>query len=184
MGFYGDREEELLDETAGRGSGFLPDVCVEWENEGKRAALLDVRLAHVRVGVVLSEDGGALQTMLPAFRFGLGATLGGGRQWFPWIHIADIVGVFLHALNDESLTGPINAVSPGIVRNEEFTRELAHALHRPAFLAAPSFALNLLLGEMAEVALASQRVVPRRALETNYQFRYPTLVAALKDLLG
>ncbi|MEP7274233.1 MAG: TIGR01777 family oxidoreductase, partial [Acidobacteriota bacterium] len=184
VGLYGDRGDELLDEGAGRGSGFLSDVCVEWENEGRRAKELGVRVAHVRVGVVLAAEGGALPAMLPAFKFGLAASLGDGRQWFPWIHIEDILGIFLHALNNESITEPLNAASPGIVRNEEFTRELAQALHRPAFLSAPSFALNLILGEMAEMVLASQRVVPGRTLDTGYQFRYPALAPALRDLVG
>lgn len=183
VGFYGDRGEDALDEAAPRGTGFLSDTCVEWETEGKRAEALGLRVAQVRIGVVLSRSGGALSLMLPAFKFGLAASLGDGRQWFPWIHIDDVVGIILHSLLNEEISGPINAVSPGIVRNEQFTRSLAQALHRPAFLTAPSFALNLLMGEMSGVVLASQRVVPRRVLDTGYQFFFPDLDQALAELL-
>lgn len=183
VGYYGDRGEEELDESSPPGEGFLSEVCVEWEREALAARSSSLRVALVRIGPVLARDGGALEKMLPAFRLGLGARLGDGRHWFPWIHIDDVTGIICHALENERIEGPINAVAPGLVRNAEFTAALARELHRPAFLSAPGFALNLLMGEMASVVLMSQRVVPRRASETQYRFKFPELEAALSDLL-
>lgn len=183
VGFYGDRDDEILTEDSASGVGFLAQVSAAWEAEAHRARDLGVRVCTVRIGLVLSTAGGALPSMLPAFRFGLGATLGNGRQWFPWIHIDDVVGIILFALHAESVSGPLNAASPGIVRNSEFVRSLAKHLNRPAFLSAPSFALNLLLGEMSELVLGSQRVVPQRTLDAGYSFLYPQLEDALKKLV-
>jgi uncharacterized protein (TIGR01777 family) len=121
--------------------------------------------------------------MLPAFKFGLAASLGDGRQWFPWVHLDDVVGIILHALQTESVSGPLNAVSPGIVRNGQFTHALARSLNRPAFLSAPAFAINFVLGEMAELLLGSQRVVPKKTLESGYSFLFPQLEDALRNLV-
>jgi len=183
VGFYGDRGDEQLDERASAGHDFLSGVCQEWERESGRAGELGMRVVQVRVGVVLSAEGGALPRMLPAFKLGVAGRLGSGQQWFPWIHIADIVGLFRHAMQAPQLSGPMNGAAPGIVTNAEFTKVLASVLHRPAFLPAPRLALNFALGEMSELLLASLRVVPRVAMETGYQFRYPELKAALEDLL-
>jgi len=183
VGFYGDRGDEILNENSDPGDGFLSDVCLDWEFEAALARELGVRVALVRTGVALSPSGGALEKMLTPFKLGLGGRLGGGRQWFPWIHIDDIVGIFRHALAPSSIDGPVNGVAPGIVTNEEFTRELAAALNRPVFFPVPEFALRLLMGEMAEAILSSQRVVPQVALETGYQFKYPNLRPALEALL-
>jgi hypothetical protein len=183
VGYYGDRGDEVLNENSGPGRGFLSDVCVEWEGEAARARELGVRVVSVRSGVVLSPSGGALEKMLTPFKLGLGGRLGSGRQWFPWIHIDDIAGIFRHALVTDSLSGPINGVAPGIVTNEEFTRELAAALDRPVFLPVPEFVLSILMGEMAEVVTASQRVIPQVALETGYKFRHPNLRPSLESLL-
>ncbi len=183
VGFYGDRGDEILGEKAEPGRGFLSDVCLEWESEAARARELGVRAAHVRIGVVLSPEGGALEKMLAPFKLGLGGRLGSGRQWFPWIHIDDIAGIFRHALATNTLSGAINGVAPGIVTNEEFTRELAAALNRPVFFPVPEFALRILMGEMAEVVTASQRVIPQAASDTGYKFRYPNLRPALDALL-
>jgi len=184
VGFYGDRGNEILDESSTPGSGFLSEVCLDWETEAARARELGVRVAFVRTGVTLSLSGGALEKMLLPFKLGLGGRLGDGRQWFPWIHIEDIVGIFLHALMSPAVDGPINGVAPGIVTNEEFTRELAAALNRPAFFPVPELALRVLMGEMAEVVTASQRVVPHVALDTGYRFKYPNLRPALHALLN
>ena len=184
VGFYGDRGDEILDERASPGQGFLSDVCVEWEREANRAGDLGLRVAEVRIGVVLSDAGGALPRMLPAFRFGVAGDLGSGRQWFPWVHIDDVVGIFRHALMTDLVHGPMNAAAPGIVTNAGFTRELAHELHRPSFVSVPAFALRLLFGEMATILLGSQRVIPGVALETGYRFRYPGLSEALRDLIN
>src|SRR5215468_5723814 len=183
VGFYGDRGDEILNESSAPGSGFLSEVCLDWETEVARARELGVRVAFVRTGVALSPSGGALEKMLLPFKLGLGGRLGGGRQWFPWIHIEDVVGIFLHALISLAVDGPINGVAPGIVTNEEFTRELAAALNRPVFFPVPELALRVLMGEMAEVVTASQRVVPQVALDTGYWFKYPNLRPALESLL-
>lgn len=183
VGFYGDRGDEILNEGSTPGSGFLSEVCVEWEAEAARARDLGARVALVRTGVVLSPSGGALEKMLPPFKLGLGGRLGNGRQWFPWIHIDDIVGILLHALVTPPIDGPINGTAPGIVTNEEFTRELAAALNRSVFFPVPEFALRVLMGEMADVVLASQRVFPQVALDTGYRFKYANLKPALGSLL-
>jgi hypothetical protein len=183
VGFYGDRGDEVLDENSAPGRGFLSEVCLEWEGEAARARELGVRVAFVRIGVVLSPAGGALEKMLPPFKLGLGGRMGSGRQWFPWVHLEDMVGILRHALVTPAVNGPINAVAPGLVTNEEFTRELAAVLNRPAFFPVPEFALRILMGEMAEVVAASQRVVPQVALNTGYEFRYPNLRPALESLL-
>ena len=183
VGFYGDRGDEILNEGSAPGSDFLSEVCLDWETEAARSRELGVRAAFVRTGVAISPSGGALEKMLPPFKLGLGGRLGDGRQWFPWIHIEDVVGIFLHALMSPAVDGPINGVAPGIVTNEEFTRELAAALNRPAFFPVPQFALRALMGEMAEVVTASQRVVPQVALDTGYRFKYPNLRPALESLL-
>jgi uncharacterized protein (TIGR01777 family) len=183
VGFYGDRGGEILTERSKPGSGFLPEVCVDWEAEADRAKAFGARVALVRTGVVLSPTGGALEKMLPPFKLGLGGRLGSGQQWFPWIHLVDIEGIFLHALRTTAVIGPINGSSPGIVTNEEFTQALASVLNRPTFLAVPEFALRLLMGEMGGVVLESQRVVPRVALDTGYQFKRPHLKPALESLL-
>lgn len=183
VGFYGDRGDEPLVETAPVGDGFLSEVCHEWESEAARASELDIRVVQVRTGVVLSADGGALPKMLAPFKFGLGGRLGSGKQWFPWIHVDDIIGIFLHTILTSSLEGPVNGVAPEAATNAEFTRQLARVLHRPAFLPVPELALRVLMGEMAEALLGSQRVVPRVALESQYQFHYPLLRPALESLL-
>ena len=183
VGFYGDRGDTTLTEHASPGHGYLVDVCRDWENEARQAEALGTRVVLLRTGVVLSPDGGALQTMLPAFQFGVAGKLSNGRQWFPWIHLADIVGLILHALNTLEVRGPLNGAAPNPVTNEEFTKELAAVLNRPALLPVPKFALDLLFGEMAAVMLASQRVIPEAALQSGYRFQFPWLRQALKDLL-
>jgi uncharacterized protein (TIGR01777 family) len=183
VGYYGDRGEEELTEASAPGDDFLAGVCREWEEEAQRAEALGVRVARLRLGVVLARDGGALGAMLPAFRLGLGGPLGDGRQWFPWIHRADVVGLYRLALENEAASGPILAVAPETVRQAEFARSLAVVLRRPAVLPAPAFALRLLLGEFAGRLLDSQRVVPARAQTLGYSFRYPRLVPALRAIL-
>ena len=184
VGFYGDRGNDLLEETASAGDDFLSGVCQEWESEAARASELGIRVVQVRTGVVLSADGGALRKMLAPFKLGLGGRLGSGKQWFPWIHIKDIVGIFRHAMLTPAVEGPVNGVAPEAATNAEFTSQLARVLHRPAFLPVPEFALRALMGEMAEAVFSSQRVVPRAALESKYEFHYPLLTSALEDLLG
>jgi uncharacterized protein (TIGR01777 family) len=183
VGFYGNRGDEVLDESSSPGVGFLPEVCRSWEAEALRAEDASVRVGLIRTGVVLSPKGGALEKMLPPFKFGVAGPLGSGRQWFPWIHIDDIVGIFREAILSSKLRGAVNGAAPGIVTNAEFTRQLAGVLHRPAFIPAPEFALRLLMGEMAQIVLDSMRVVPKAANAAGYNFKYPDLQQALRNLL-
>jgi uncharacterized protein len=183
VGYYGSRGDELLTETSAPGTDFLADVCRAWEGEAAKARELGVRVVSVRTGIALATEGGALAKMLPVFRAGVGGRLGDGKQWMPWIHIADLVGLYRFAAANEDLDGPIDAAAPDIVNNAAFTRALAAAIHRPAVVPAPAFALRIALGEAASVVLASQRVAPARALEAGYRFTYPRLGEALADLL-
>jgi uncharacterized protein len=182
IGYYGDCGDAILDETSAPGAGFLPEVCVAWEREALAAEALGRRVARLRIGVVLDRRGGALARMLPPFRMGAGGRLGDGRQWMSWIHLDDLAGLFRFAL-ENNLAGPVNAVAPNPARNADFTRTLAGALHRPAFVPVPGFALRLLFGEMAEVLLGSQRVHPKAAQSAGFRYRFPDLAPALKDLL-
>ena len=185
IGFYGDCEERSVDEEDPRGDGFLAEVVEAWEREASRAEALGVRVVLLRIGVVLSPKGGALEAMLPAYKLGLGGPLGSGRQWFPWVHLDDVVGAIQHALRTPVLRGPVNVVAPGIVRQKEFARALGRTLHRPALLPAPAFALELAMpGFAREGLLASARVVPVALNRTGYPFRHPELAEALGDLLG
>ena len=182
IGYYGDRGDELLDESARPGSGFLPEVCVAWEREAQRAAAVGLRVALIRIGLVLDPRGGALRRMLPPFRFGIGGRLGSGQQWMSWIHIEDLVELFRFAI-DQPVSGPLHGTAPEPVRNLEFTRELAAALRRPALLPVPRLALWALFGEMAGVLLESQRAVPQAAEAAGFRFRHRQLGPALADLL-
>jgi uncharacterized protein (TIGR01777 family) len=179
VGYYGDRGDEVLTEASAPGKDFLAEVCRQWEEKADLAGALGLRVVKVRVGVVLGSNGGALKKMLPAFKMGVGGRLGNGRQWMPWIHVADIAGIFRHAV-ESSVTGVLNGCSPGVVTNAEFTKALGHALGRPTLLPTPGFALKLLFGEMAEMILDSQRVTPRATRESGYKFKYPDLAEALK----
>lgn len=182
VGFYGDRGDEVLDESSAPGTGFLPEVSEAWEHEANAAAGLGVRVVTKRTGVVLHPGGGALAKMLLPFKLGLGGRLGSGRQWMPWIHLNDQIGLTLFALDSADLAGPVNAVAPGQVTNAEFVRSLGRALGRPAAIPAPEFALKLALGEMSQILLSSQRVVPRALERAGYKFRYPGLADALTAL--
>jgi uncharacterized protein (TIGR01777 family) len=182
IGYYGSRGDEVLTESSAPGSGFLPEVCVAWEREAQAAEAFGIRVVRVRTGVVLDVGGGALVRMLPPFRMGVGGRLGSGRQWMSWIHLEDLAALFQFTVESQ-VRGPLNAVAPNPVTNSDFTRELAHALGRPAVLPVPEFALRLLFGEMAEVLLASQRVMPAAAEAAGFRFRFPQLAPALAGLL-
>lgn len=183
VGLYGDRGDAILDEGAGAGEGFLAEVVSAWEEEARRAEQLGVRLVILRIGIVLSPDGGALAQMLPAFKLGAGGPLGSGRQWFPWIHIDDVLNVIDWALRDPSAEGAYNVVSPGIVRQKAFAKALGGALGRPAFVPAPRLALRAMFGEMADEALlSSARVVPKRLEAAGFDFLHPALPEALQAL--
>ncbi len=186
IGYYGDRGEETLTEESPPGTGFLAGVCREWEAASETTARSGIRVVTLRIGVVLSANGGALSRMLPLFRAGLGGVMGTGKQYMSWISLDDLVGIVLHALACPDLRGPVNAVAPAPVTNREFTAVLGKALSRPAPLPVPAFALRLAVGrEMADaLLLASARVVPRRLEETGYRFRFPEIGEALRHLLG
>jgi uncharacterized protein (TIGR01777 family) len=184
VGIYGDRGETLLDESAAPGNGFLADVCIAWEKAAQPAEELGVRTVSLRIGVVLAREGGALAPISKAFQFGLGGRLGSGRQWFPWIHIDDLVGLIRCALRDESWRGVVNATAPNPVRNAEWTKALGAALHRPTVLPVPALALKLALGETSGELLGSRRVVPKRALELGFRFELEKLEDALRVELG
>lgn len=180
VGYYGERGEQALGEDAGPGEGFLARTCVDWEAEAARAEALGVRRVSLRFGVVLSRRGGALALMAPIFRLGLGGRLGSGRQWMPWIHLDDAAALALRALDDGALSGPLNAVAPEAVRNESFTRALASAVRRPAFLPVPGLPVRLALGELAGELLGSRRVLPARAQAAGFAFAHPQLAPALE----
>ncbi|MFN7701678.1 MAG: TIGR01777 family oxidoreductase [Deltaproteobacteria bacterium] len=184
IGFYGDRGDEALAEGSSAGSDFLADVCVQWEREAARAESLGVRTVMLRIGIVLSRRGGALEAMLPAFRMGLGGAMGSGSQWWPWIHIEDLVGLARFAIDHEDIRGPLNATAPEPVQQREFAATLARVLARPAFLPAPAFALRAALGAFSQELLASRRVLPERARKGGFSFRFPRLEDSLRDLLG
>ncbi len=184
VGYYGDRGEEVLREESPSGSGFLAEICREWEAAAEPAANSGIRTIQIRIGMVLSRDGGALQKMLLPFRMGLGGNMGNGRQWWSWIDVQDIVGAIHHIVKTDSLRGPVNLVAPGPVTNAEFTRTLAAVLSRPAIFPMPAFAARLAFGQMAdELLLASQRVEPVKLLASGYKFEHPQLTQALQDIL-
>jgi len=184
VGYYGDRGEEEIVESSPVGRGFLAEVCADWEREALAAEALGIRVVCVRMGIVLATGGGALARMLTAFRLGAGGKLGDGRQWMPWIHLDDVVGILLHASRDGRIRGAMHAVGPRPVTNADFTRALGQVVHRPAFLAVPKIALRLAFGEMGQILTDSQRVLPTVAEQTGYAFKYPDLGDALKAVLG
>ena len=183
MGFYGPCGEELLDEASPNGSGFLAETCRDWEKAAFRLLDHGVRVVVIRLGVVLGRNGGALHQMVPIFRWGLGGRLGNGQQWFPWIHLDDLVRMIEWAITSETASGVYNGVAPNSVKNADFTRELAKQLHRPALLHVPEFVLQALFGEFANTLFDSQRVIPRAAIAGGFEFQFPNLADALRDLL-
>jgi uncharacterized protein len=184
-GYYGDRGEESLRERSPSGQGFLPEVCRQWEAATKPAADAGIRTVSLRMGVVLSTRGGALQKMLTPFRLGLGGRIGTARQWWSWIHVEDLIGAIHHILKNDLLQGPVNGVGPRPVTNAEFTRTLASVLSRPAIFPMPAMAARLVFGQMAdEVLLASQRVEPAQLIASGYPFQFIDLRNALVDLLS
>jgi hypothetical protein len=182
--YYGDTGDTAVDEGAPPGDTFLARVCVAWEAEAQRAAALGVREVRLRTGVVLGEAGGALAQMERAFRLFVGGAVGGGRQWLPWIHLDDVVGVILRALDDEAVTGPVNVVAPEPVRMLALAREVGRALRRPSWAPVPAFALRIVLGEAASVLVQSKRVLPGVLRRLGFAYRYTDLAEALRASLG
>ena len=185
IGFYGDRGNEELSESSPSGDGYLPEVCMQWERCCQSAQDAGIRVANLRIGVILSPEGGALAKMLFPFKMGGGGILGNGKQYFSWMALDDIIGSILFVLNSESISGPVNLVAPQPVTNYEFTKTLGKVLSRPTVLPMPGFAARLALGEMADaLLLASTRVVPHVLQEKGYEFQHPDLEPALRHLLG
>jgi len=184
IGYYGDRGEEQLDEESEAGTGFLAELCKEWENATGPAVIRGIRVVTPRIGMVLSAEGGALPLMLPVFRKGIGGRIGNGRQYMSWITLDDLVGILDHAIRNESLHGPVNAVTPSPVTNREFTATLGRVLSKPAVFILPAFAARVAFGKMAdEVLLASARVLPTQLKETGYKYKFPELEGALRHAL-
>ena len=181
VGYYGSRGDEVLEESAAPGEGFLADVCREWEAAAAQAQASGLRVVSLRIGIVLAREGGALPRLALPFRLGLGARLGDGRQWFPWIHIDDLCRLMIFAAEHPEFSGPLNATAPEPVTNEELTRAIARTLRRPAFMRVPAPVLRMVLGEMATLLLDGQRVMPQRAQEAGFEYRFPTIDAALRD---
>ncbi|HEV2699101.1 MAG TPA: TIGR01777 family oxidoreductase [Terriglobales bacterium] len=185
IGYYGTRGDEVLTEESPSGSGFLAEVCHEWETATVAAREAGIRVVNLRIGIVLSRHGSALKQMLLPFRLGMGGRIGSGRQWWSWIHIDDVVYAVWHIVRGDAIAGPVNMTAPNPVTNAEFTRTLAGVLHRPALLPIPAFATRLAFGEFADDGLlASARIVPNKLLALGFEFRFPELVAALQDVIG
>ena len=182
VGYYGSRGDEVLTESAPPADDFLGRVAAAWEEEAQAAEPLGVRVARLRIGMVLGPNGGALARMLTPFRLGVGGRLGSGHQWMSWIHISDLVALIDFLMKESTVRGAFNATSPFPVTNREFTQALAEAVHRPAILPVPAFALRLMFGEMSEVLLASQRAIPDAAQRAGFVFQHPDIFAALAQL--
>lgn len=184
VGFYGVVHEEEVDEKRIQGKGFLADLSSDWESVAREVEVLGVRLVLPRIGIVLGPGKGALQKMIPPFQFFMGGPLGSGRQWFPWIHVQDVVSLIFFALKNETVSGPMNVCAPYPVRMEEFCATLGRALNRPSWIAVPGWILKILLGEMADMLLGGQQALPRKALQLKFKFRYAFLESALHSVLS
>ncbi len=182
IGYYGPHGDEYVTEDDPPASDYLADVCVKWEAEALKAEDLGVRVVTVRLGGVLEADGGALAQMIVPFKFFVGGPIGSGRQWFSWIHRDDVVGIIKYALENASVSGPLNATAPNPVTNKEFSNALGKALHRPSCLSVPGLVVKLTLGELGAVLLTGQRVLPKKALAAGYKFKYPELNEALSAI--
>ncbi len=183
VGYYGNTEDRTADENSSAGEDFLAQLCLRWEEAARKAEDFAVRVVLARIGLVLERDGGPLAKMLIPFKLGLGGPVGSGRQWFPWVHRADVQRAIVFALDNQQLSGPCNLVAPAIVRQREFSATLARALRRPAFLPVPAFALRLLLGEAADALLIGQRAQPTKLIEAGFRFQFPALDGALEDIV-
>jgi uncharacterized protein (TIGR01777 family) len=184
VGYYGDRGEEILDETSSPGQGFLAEVCRAWEKAAEPAAEKGIRVVHARFGMILDKNSGALGKMLPPFRLGAGGRIGSGSQYMSWIALEDAVRALAFVMENKSVKGPVNVTSPNPVTNREFTMTLGRVLHRPAVFALPAFAVRLAFGEMADaLLLASERAVPKKLTDSGFQFLYPWLEPALRKIL-
>jgi len=184
VGYYGFHEDEELMETSSAGTDFLARLASDWEIEASEAQSKGARVVITRFGIVLGKNGGALGQMVPLFKFFLGGPLGSGRQWFSWIHTHDLAEAFIFLLRHDDISGPVNLCSPEPVRNRELGKAIGRTLHRPSFMPAPGFMIKLILGEFGSVLLEGQRVIPRRLLDAGFQFQYPVIDEALKDIIA
>ena len=182
VGIYGDRYDEVLDETSSPGNDFLANLCKDWEKEAEKVEVLGVRRVSIRTGLVLSKGEGLMQKLYLPFKLFIGGPMGNGRQWFPWIHIDDIVGIYMHAIDNLNVNGAVNAASPGIVTNKEFSKTLGKVLSRPALLPVPKFALRIISGELGNYITDSQRISAEKILTSGYKFKFENLEEALRDL--
>lgn len=182
-GFYGDRGEEMITESAGPGIGFLADTCVQWESEAAQAENPETRVILLRLGAVLEKNGGMLAKVIPPFQFFMGGPIGPGTQWLPWIHREDAAGLIVHLLNAPEVQGPVNCTAPEPIIMKHFCAALGRTLHRPSWLPVPSFAVRIMAGEMSEMVLSSQRVIPAKLMRSGYQFKYPVVEKALAAIL-
>jgi uncharacterized protein (TIGR01777 family) len=181
IGYYGNREDEILTEESAPGEGYLPEICTEWENEARKAADFGARVVFTRTGIVLTKDGGALSQMLTPFGFGVGGVIGSGKQWMSWIALEDMIAVMNFVLENEKVRGAVNATAPNPVTNQTFTKTLGEVLNRPTFIPAPEFAVKFMFGEMGEtLLLQGMRVVPKKLEDLGFTFKYPELKEALK----
>jgi uncharacterized protein (TIGR01777 family) len=183
VGYYGDTGDTEVDENTGPGKDFLAALCIDWEKSVEKARDLDVRVVTTRFGLVLARNGGVLDKLLTPFKMFAGGPVGNGEQWFPWVHVDDVVGLLLHALDNAEVSGPLNAVAPGILRNRAFAEALGEAINRPARFSVPAFVIKLAMGELGETLLGGQRARPTRSLESGYEFKYPEIGPALEDLV-
>ena len=181
-GYYGNRADEILKEDALPGDDFLAKVCIDWEKEAFRAEAKGIRVAAMRFGVVLGKNGGALAKMVPAFKLFLGGPLGDGMQWFPWIHMDDLISAIIFIIENREIKGPVNLCSPNPVRNRDFAKALGNVLNRPAFMKAPAFMIRLIMGELGKSFMSSQRAVPDKLLNHGFEFQYADINSALRNL--
>ena len=184
VGYYGDRADEVLKEDAPPGNDFTAKVCMDWEKEAFQAQAKGVRVAAMRFGVVLGKNGGALAKMIPAFKSFAGGPLGSGLQWFPWIHMDDLIAAIIFIFENPNLKGPVNFCSPNPVRNREFAGALGRALRKPSVLRTPAFMIRLIMGEMGKSLMSSQRAIPDKLLKQGFTFQYPDINQALSNLIG
>lgn len=187
IGYYGDQNDEIIDESfhQDNGDSFSQKLCMDWEREASHAEALGIRTCYLRTGIVLGPNGGALAKMLPPFKMGLGGPIGGGDQWMSWVHIDDLIGIMLYAMQHKDIRGPLNGTAPNSVTNKEFSKKLGQRLNRPAFFPLPSFAVSLLMGQMGEELLSSgQRVIPKKIMDAGYDFQFKDLESALSDVIA
>jgi uncharacterized protein len=184
IGYYGNRNDEELTESSGAGNDFLAEVCKAWEQATEPLKAKGIRVANIRTGIVLDPKGGALEKLLLPFKLGAGGPIGSGKQWWSWIMLEDLLNIYIYALENESISGPVNAVAPNAYRNKDFVKALGKAMHRPALMPLPTFAVKLLLGEMGDaLLLSSQHVIPKKLTDSGFTFKYTDLEAGLESIL-